>query len=77
VQSESISTECIGGDDIGARMDVRTVDVANEVGSGEVHFVVRTIDEHATVVDFSAHGTIEQDDLLVQGVAKVLHERVA
>jgi hypothetical protein len=64
-QLHRIGTEGVGLQDVGAGRGIRFVDLADQVGLGDVELVVAHVDEHAPPVEHGAHRTVHDVDASV------------
>ena len=72
-QPQFVGSECVRGQNICTGLGVGGMDVAHQVWTDEVDFIVRAIDEDASVVKLGTHCTVKKNDAFVQGIAEVLH----
>ena len=68
----AVGAERVGFQDLGAGLDVLLVDLAHQVGRGEVQLVEAAVDEDAARIQHGAHGAIGHHDAAGQLVAKFL-----
>jgi hypothetical protein len=60
-------------DDVGTRLDVLVVDLADEAGVRQVELVEAAVQEDPARVEHGAHGPVEDDGALGQPVEEGLH----
>ena len=58
----SSGAEGVGLDDVGAGADVFGVNLANQIGSAEIQFVITAIDVDALGIEHRAHRAVDDED---------------
>ena len=70
-QTESIRSKGVGFDDFGPGLQVVVVNGTNQVGLGEIQFVIATVDEDALGVKQGSHRSVAEDGGLLDPGEKV------
>jgi hypothetical protein len=70
-KAEAIGSKGIGFDNFGAGLQVFVMDAANQIGLGEIQFVVATVDEDALGIEKGSHRAVAQDGGLLNAGKKV------
>ena len=72
-EAEAVSAEGVGFDDFRASLEVVLVDGEDQVGVGEVEFVVASVDEDAARVEDRTHGAIGKHRAGGEDIGKLTH----
>ena len=79
-QADVVATKRVGFNDLCTSLQVFAVDTPNQVGLGEIQFVIAAVDEDALGIQQSTHGTITEDGRFLQPgkeITRHTHENTA
>ncbi len=70
-EPEAVGAEGVGFKDLGAGLQILLVDGENQVGVGQVQFVVAAVDEDAARIEHRAHGAVGEHGAVGKDVGKL------
>ena len=71
-QAKAVRAESVGFDDLGARLQIIVVDVADQLRLRQVQLVIAAVDEDALGIEQRPHGSIAEHRRLLQTFQKIL-----
>src|SRR5262245_22979765 len=74
-QLETRRAVCVGLEDLGAGLDVLSVDGEHDLGAGKIQLVITAVDVNALGIDHRPHRSVEDSDTIFPDeLAKLIHK---